>query len=298
MTRVLTTNRGSNVERFALVDWGLLLGVSVIWGSSFLFIAVGLDAFHPGFVTWLRIGSGATVLALFPRARHRIDREDWPRLVVLSVAWVAVPFTLFPIAQQWINSAVAGMLNGAVPLSAAVVSSIMLQRPPRGGQALGLVVGLVGVIAISAPSAGDGESQAVGVALVIAATMMYGFAVNIAVPLQQKYGSLVAMSWMLILATVWTAPYGLVGGAASSWAWPSFLAVIALGVAGTGLAFVLMGSLAGRVGATRSTFITYLIPVVALILGVALRGDEVAVIAIAGSALVIVGAVLASLREA
>lgn len=298
MTRILSTNRGSNVEHFTASDWGLFMGVAMIWGSSFLFIDVGLDAFHPGLVTWFRIGSGAAVLALVPRARRRIDREDLPRLLVLSLSWVAAPFTLFPIAQQWINSAVAGMLNGAVPLFAAITMAVMLRSVPKGGQALGLVVGLAGVIAISAPSAGVGESQALGVALVLLATVLYGISLNISVPLQQKYGSIVTMMWMLALATLWTAPYGLVGLVGSDWRLSSFVAVTTLGVVGTGLAFVLMGSLAGRVGATRASFITYLIPVVALILGVVFRDDDVAFVSIAGSVLVIAGALLASRREA
>jgi drug/metabolite transporter (DMT)-like permease len=127
---------------------------------------------------------------------------------------------------------------------------------------------------------------------------MYGLAVNIAVPMQQKYGSLVLMMWMLSLATIGTAPYGIVGVAGSTWAWPSFLAVVTLGTIGTGVAFLIMGSLAGRVGPTRASFIAYVIPVVALVLGVVLRGDSVAALSIAGSVLVIAGALLASRREA
>lgn len=298
MTRILTTSRGSNLEKFSAGDWGLFASVSLIWGASFLFIDVGLDAFHPGLVTLLRVGSGAAILALVPRARRRVEPEDRPRLFVLSIIWVGVPFTLFPIAQQWINSAVAGMLNGGVPLFAAIVSAVMLRRLPRGAQALGLVVGLVGVIAISAPSASDGESQALGVGLVLLATVMYGLSLNIAVPMQQKYGSLSMMMWMLALATLWTAPYGLFGLARSTWSASSFVAVLVLGVAGTGIAFVIMGSLAGSVGPTRASFITYVIPVVALALGVAFRGDTVALVAIGGSVLVIAGALLASRREA
>jgi drug/metabolite transporter (DMT)-like permease len=298
MTRILSTSRGSNVEKFSSQDWALFAGVSLIWGASFLFIDVGLDAFHPGLVTLLRVGFGAGMLALVPKARRRIQRVDWPRLVVLSAIWVGAPFTLFPIAQQWINSAVAGMLNGAVPLFASVVSALMLRRLPRGAQAIGLVVGLVGVVAISAPSAGDSDSQAIGVALVLLATVMYGLSINIAVPMQQKYGSLPMMMWMLTLATIWTAPYGLVGLAGSSWSRASFAAVLVLGVVGTGLAFVIMGSLAGSVGPTRASFITYVIPVVALALGVVFRGDAVSFVAVSGSVLVIAGALLASRREA
>ena len=105
------------------------------------------------------------------------------------------------------------------------------------------------------------------------------------------------MARMLALATIWTAPLGLAGIPTSTFAWDSFVAVAAAGVLGTGLAFVIMGSLVGRVGSTRSSFITYVIPVVALVLGVVFRDDQVTALALIGVALVIVGALLASRRE-
>ncbi len=294
---ILTTSRGTNTGQFTPVDWALFAGISGIWGASFLFISIGLDAFDPGLITWARVGSGAAILALFPRARRPIAPEDRPRVLVLSLIWVAIPFTLFPIAQQWIASALAGMLNGGMPIFAALIASAMLARAPHGAQLLGLVVGFGGVIAISAPSLGEGESQAIGVVLVLAATVFYGLSVNIAAPVQQQYGSLPVMARMLALATVWTTPYGLYGLANSSFAWDSLAAVAAVGVLGTGIAFVIMGTLVGRVGPTRSSFITYAIPVVALVLGVVFRDETVEVVAIVGVGLVILGALLASLRE-
>ena len=294
---ILTTSRGINTGRFSSVDWLLFLSISGIWGASFLFIAIGLDAFDPGLISWLRIGFGAAILLLIPGTKKPIEPEDRPRMMVLSFIWVAIPFTLFPIAQQWIDSAVAGMLNGAMPIFTAVIASVMLRRLPKGAQLLGLVVGFGGVIAISAPSLGEGESQALGVALVVLATLFYGFAVNIAAPLQQKYGSLPVMSRMLVLATLWTTPYGVFGLTNSSFAWESLAAVAAVGVLGTGVAFVVIGTLVGRVGPTRASFITYAIPVVALALGVIFRDEIVEPVAIGGVALVIIGAILASRRE-
>jgi len=296
--RILTTAEGVNRDTFTPLDWGLFLSVSGIWGASFLFVAIGLDAFEPGLITWLRIAMGAAVLGIVPAARKPIRRKDMLRVVTLSFVWVAIPFTLFPIAQQWINSAVAGMLNGAMPIFAAIIASIMLSRLPRGAQLVGLIVGFGGVIAISLPSIGEGDTQALGVGLVVLATVGYGFSVNIAAPLQQEYGALPIMARMLGLATLWTAPYGAVGLAGSSFAWGSFLAIAAVGVLGTGAAFVIMGSLVGRVGPTRASFITYVIPVVALALGMIFRDDEVTALALVGVALVISGAVLASRREA
>lgn len=296
--RILTTSEGVNREAFSAWDWALFVSVSLIWGSSFLLMAIGLDAFEPGLITVLRVALGAGALWLVPKARATsVQRADWPRLVALSFLWVAIPFTLFPIAQQYINSAIAGMLNGAMPIFAAVFAVILLRRLPRRTMIVGLVIGFVGVVAISAPSIGQGSSEALGVVLVLLATVCYGISVNIAAPIQQQYGSIPVMARMLALATVWTAPLGLIGAAGSEFAWGPFVAVATAGVLGTGIAFVIMGSLVGRVGATRASFITYVIPVVALVLGVVFRGDEVAPIAVVGVVLVIAGAALASRRD-
>jgi len=295
--RILSTSEGLNRDAFGIADWSLFWGIGLIWGSSFLLMAIGLEAFDPGLITWMRVGLGAAVLAVAPRARRPVDREDWPRIAVLSLLWVAIPFTLFPVAQQWINSAITGMLNGAMPIFAATIAAILLRRLPRGAQMTGLALGFLGVVAMSAPSVGSGRTEAIGVLLILMATVCYGFAVNIAAPVQQKYGSLPVMSRMLALATVWTAPLGIFGLSRSEFAWGPLVAISAAGVLGTGLAFVIMGSLVGRVGGTRASFITYVIPVVALVLGVVFLGDQVTVPALIGVGLVIAGAILASRRE-
>jgi len=297
-TRLLTTSHGTNREAFSASDWGLFMSLALIWGSSFLFMAIGLDAFHPGLITLLRVAFGASFLAMIPRARAvAIERGDWPKIVALAVVWVAVPFTLFPIAQQWIDSAVAGMLNGATPIFTAVLATFLLRSLPGPMQIAGLLIGFAGILAIALPSAGGSGTAAIGVILVVIATLGYAVSLNMVPPLQQRYGSLAIMARVEWVALVMVAPFGLYGISQSSFAWPSLLAVAAVGVLGTGLAFVLMGNLAGRVGATRASFLTYLIPVVALILGVVFRDEVISVIAILGVLLVIAGAILASRRE-
>jgi drug/metabolite transporter (DMT)-like permease len=283
---------------FAPLDWGLFGAVGGIWGASFLFIAIGLDHFHPGLVTLLRVGLGAAALLAVPAARRsKVARRDRGRLVAVSVIWVGVPFTLFPLAEEHINSAVAGLLNGATPLFAGLFGALFFGRRPRGPQLVGMLVGFGGVALVSLGTSVGGGSAVVGVLMVLGATACYGVATNLAVPLQQTYGSVVVMSRMLAIATLCTVPFGLWGLRTSEFGWGSLAAVAVLGVVGTGVAFALMGTLVGRVGAHRATFITYLVPVVSLFLGVAFRDDEVTGVALAGVALVIVGAVLASRQE-
>ncbi len=286
--------RGDHGHAFGPVDWTLFSGIAGIWGASFLFISIGLEAFPPGVVTLLRVGLGALILELLPGPRIHVAREDRVRVVALSILWVGIPFTLFPIAEQHISSAVTGLLNGAMPLFTALFAALFFGTRTSGVQLAGVGVGFLGVVAISVPSAGEGSSEAWGVALVVLATVCYGLAINIAAPLQARYGSRPLMARMLALATLWTLPYGLVGLPSASLAPAPVAAVAVLGLVGTGLAFLIMGTLVGRVGSTRASFITYLIPVVALVLGVVVQHDDVAPLALVGVVLVIGGALLAS----
>jgi drug/metabolite transporter (DMT)-like permease len=295
--RALSTAHGTHRGAFAVVDWLLFLVVGTIWGSSFLLMAIGLEAFRPGLVTWLRVLFGACALWLVPGVRTPIERADRARLLLLSVTWVVIPFTLFPLAQGSVNSAIAGMLNGAAPIFTAVIATILLRRPPGSRQLVGIPLGFLGVAAIAFSAAGQGPSQVVGVVLILVATICYGIAFNVATPLQQRYGSLPVMARILTIGAVMTAPLGLVSIEGSRFAWAALAATGAVGVLGTGVAFVLMGRLVGRVGPTRASIVGYLIPVVALALGMLFRNDEVGSIAVVGVALVILGAYLTSRRE-
>ncbi|MGH2680267.1 MAG: DMT family transporter [Actinomycetota bacterium] len=294
---MLSTTHGTHRGAFAAVDWLLFSVVGTIWGSSFLFMAIGLGSFRPGLVTWLRILFGAAALWIVPGARAPVGREDRVRLLALSISWVAIPFTLFPLAQGSVNSAIAGMLNGAAPIFTVVIATILLRRAPGSRQLIGIPLGFLGVAAIALSAAGEGRSQVVGVVLILVATICYGIAFNIATPLQQQYGSLPVMARILTIGTLLTAPLGLWSVPGSRFAWSSLLATAAVGVLGTGIAFVLMGRLVGRVGPTRASIVAYLIPVVALLLGVFLRNDDVGPFAVAGVGLVVVGASLTTRRE-
>lgn len=288
----------SDRDPFAVVDWLLLGGLALTWGSSFLLIAIGLDTLHPGVITWVRVGAGAATLAVLRRPAT-LDAADRRTVALLAVVWVAIPFTLFPLAEQHVNSSVAGILNGAVPIWAALIGAMFFGRPSRGPQRLGLVVGFLGMALVSVSSSASGGSTAVvGVVFVLVATVLYGWSVNLLAPLQQRHGAVPVMTRLLVQATLWTTPFGLWGLRTSTFAWGPVLAVLVLGVLGTGAAFVMMSMLAGRVGGPRSSFVTYLMPIVAVALGVALRDDVVHPVALFGVALVIGGAVAASRREA
>jgi drug/metabolite transporter (DMT)-like permease len=136
------------------------------------------------------------------------------------------------------------------------------------------------------------------VLLVLAATCCYGFAINLAGPLQARYGAVTLMSSVLGIATVMVIPAALIDLGDNRWEVGPTVAVSVLGVVGTGLAYWMMSALVGRVGSIRASFITYLIPVVSLILGVTIRGDRVTALALVGAPAVIAGAVLAGRSRA
>lgn len=292
-TRLISTAEGTSSHPFTPADWGLLLIPSLIWGGSFLLIAEGLEAFEPGLVTLLRIVFGFAALAAIPAARRTsVAREDWPRVAMVGVVWIAFPMTMFPLAEQWISSSVTGMLNGSMPLFSAAVAGLLLRRLPGRSQRFGLAVGFAGVVLISLPSMRGGSHTALGASLVVLAMASYGFATNLVVPLQQRYGTVPVMWRAQAVAIVLTLPFGLVGVPGSHLAWKPLGAVVVLGAVGTGLAFIAAGTLMGRVGATRGSVLAYLIPVVALVLGVVFRDEAVAGIALVGLGLVLAGAFL------
>src|SRR5215212_5942605 len=127
--------------RAGVVDWLLIVVPGLIWGASFLFIAEGLEAVAPNGVTFLRILIGFTALSLVPAARRPIRRDDRAATALLGVLWLAFPLSMFPFAEQHVSSALTGMLNGATPLFAAVVASLLARQAPSRRVALGLGVG-------------------------------------------------------------------------------------------------------------------------------------------------------------
>lgn len=296
--RLVGTTEGTISEAFGTAEWGLLSALAFIWGSSFLWMEYGLDSFAPGVVTLARVALGALALVAIPRARAPIHREDWPQILFLGVVWTGIPLTLFPIAQQWIDSSLAGMINAGVPLTSAVWATILLRRLPGRAQSIGILVGFAGVALLSAPKLAGADATALGTALVLLAVILYGLATNMAVPLQQRYGSLPVILRMQAVAVLVVLPYGLYGLPRSTFSWGSALAMLPLGMLGTGVAFVLMTTLVGRVGGPRGSISIYFVPIVAIALGVVFRGDAVAPTSLAGTALIIVGAWIASRAEA
>jgi drug/metabolite transporter (DMT)-like permease len=282
---------------FGVRDWALLAAVALMWGSSFLLIDIGLDHLSAGLVAALRLGFGAATLAVIPGARRAVPRSGWPAIAVLGVVWMAIPFVLFSVAEQSIDSSLAGMLNAAAPLFTAVVAALIVRRPPASRQAVGLAVGFLGVLVISWPALGAAHATALGAGLVLAATALYGIAFNLAPALEQRHGALPVIWRAQLVALVLVAPLAVAGVPGSTFAWSSMLAVAALGCFGTALAFVAFTTLTGRVGSTRASVAVYFLPAVAILLGALVRDEPIATAAVPGTGLVLAGAYLTSRKQ-
>ena len=291
------TASGTNAHAYAVYDWGLLAAIALIWGSSFLFMEIGLRSFAPAVITLARIGLGTATLACFARARVGVEREDWPRLALLGVVWMAVPLLIFPVAQQWTTSSVTGMINGAMPVFTVLWATYLMRKLPGWRQLLGIGIGFAGMVLIFAPELEVGGDQLIGALLVVLAVAFYGLAANISVPLSQKYGSLPVVFRAQLVALAVVAPIGILQLPDSTWSWESALAMLPLGILGTGAAFAFMATLTGRVGGPRASVAIYFLPIVAIVLGVVILGESVAPIALAGVLLVMAGAWIASRRE-
>ncbi|MGH3444397.1 MAG: DMT family transporter, partial [Nocardioidaceae bacterium] len=207
--------------------------------------------------------------------------------------WMAAPFVLFPLAEQSIPSAVAGMINGAAPLFTAAIAAAWSRRLPVGTLLSGLLIGFVGVVGVNLPAA-RGGAGVLGLGLVLLATFLYGVAFNLTEPLEDRNGPLPVIWRAELVALLLVTPAGLVGLAHSTPTFPSLAAMAGLGVASTGIAFAAFTVLVGRVGSARASITVYLVPVVAIVLGLAVYGEPIAPLSLFGIALVLLGAWLSA----
>jgi len=196
-----------------------------------------------------------------------------------------------------VSSALAGMLNGSTAIIAAIVAGVLARQWPERAVLTGLLVGVAGIVLMAIPSI-DGASSAAGIAMVVAAVTSYGVSINLARPLQMRSGALPVVWRTLGVASLVTAPLGLPAVLDAEWTTRSLLSMLALGAFGTAIANVIMTVATGRLGATRASATVFLIPVVALLLGVMVRGEHVAPLSVVGAAVCLAGAWLIRPRPA
>ena len=267
-------------ERPGVRDLIILLGLSLVWGSSYILIKWGLAVFTPTQVAVLRLGVSA--LALAPLALRHLRRVRWqqlPLLIVIGLTGTALPSFLFPVAQTHLSSSLTGMLSGLTPLCTFLVAWLVFRNRPVAQQVVGIVLGLVGaaVLAYVAPGAeGEQTTQFAYAGLILAACCCYGLSSNLVANHFRELPSLTITVVSLFLvglpALVWALTYGgvvarVVGGGAAGARALGYVTVLALG--STVLASILFFRLVQRTGAVFASTVSYLIPVVALGWGLA-----------------------------
>ncbi len=276
------------------------LALTLIWGASFMFIKVGVEALAPMQVAFGRMFFGAvTLLAIALVRRERLPREPhvWGHLAVAAALANSIPFTLFGYAEERVSSALASIGNATVPLFPLLFALVMLpsERPtPR--RTVGLVVGFGGVLVVlgawrgltSGPDAG-------GIALILVATACYGVSgVYMRRHLSDTpYSSLALSAGQLAVGALELAvvlPFAT--HLPPHVPMRVFWAVLTLGALNTGAAYVLSYGLIRLAGTTVASMVTYFIPVVSILIGVVGLGEHLAWNAPVGAVIIVAGAVL------
>lgn len=286
----LNRTDGTNTGAFDREDWALTFTVATLWGSSFLWIAIGLDSLTPSVVAFTRVAFGASALWILPAARRPVPRSVWPAVLAIAVTGNAGPALLFAIAQQSVDSSVAAMINSATPIAVLMTGAVITRSVPGSRQISGVLIGFVGVAAIATPSITGADAEPFGIALLAVAVLGYGISNNLIVGPQQHFGAVPIVARSLLIATVILAPFAATGYGESELTAEAIVAVLILGIGGTGLARALNATLAGRTGATRGSITTYLVPVIAIALGMVVRNETIQSVEVAGTAIVLTGA--------
>ena len=287
-------------RRFGVQEWTLSSLLSLTWGSSFLLIAIAVDHLDAALVPFGRALAGGIALAFFPGSRDSVPLRHWPRIALLGLVWMALPFWLFPLAERTVTSGIAGMVNGGLPVIMACVTALWVRRLPSLRRVAAIALGLVGIVTVTLPAVrieAPGVkpiADVLGMAYLLIAVLCYAIGANLARPLQAVYSPARLLMRVQLAAALWSLPLAVPGVAKSTFTLGSVLAVLALGVVGTGVAFVVFGTLLERTGITRAMIPTYFTPIVGLVLGAVFRDEHIATVSVVGMCIVIISAWMTS----
>lgn len=265
-----------------------------------MLIDLAIDNLNTGVVPFGRSLVGSVALAFFRGARKAIPRRDWPRIAFLGLVWMAMPFWLFPLAEKTVASSVAGMMNGGLPVVTAAVTALWVRRMPSRQRVSAIGLGFVGIVVVAWPTirtdsmAGEPLADVRGILFLAGALLCYAVGANVARPLQAQYSPARLLMRVQFAATLWTLPLAVDGMRNSNFAWSSVLAVVALGVVGTGIAFVAFGTLLERTGLARAMIPTYFTPILGLAFGRLFNDESIAFASVMGMLIVIASAWLTS----
>lgn len=279
--------------------------LALLWGSGFLWIKVALNnGLSPVQITVTRCGLGAAVLlVLCYSARQRLprDRATWSRLIVAALFCNTLPFALFSIGEQTVDSGVAGVLNATTPLWSLLIGvAIGTERGLHPVRLVGLVLGFAGTLLIFAPWHQAGLASGGALALLAAAaSYAVGFAYMARKLTGRGIAPLALSAAQLITATALSTLALPAGGLVSvDINMTAVIAVAVLGIFGTGFTFYLNYRLIADEGATSAATVGYLLPVVSVVLGAIVLDEELNLRIIAGMVVVLVSIAMTRWRKA
>jgi drug/metabolite transporter (DMT)-like permease len=275
----------------------LLFSLAAIWGASFMFIEIALDDLEPTTLMAGRLLVASLVLVALMAARGilgRLRRAGW-RAFALGVINSAVPFTLIAWGQQHIDSGVAAIANATVPIWVALRAIWLAQSERASGlRIVGIVLGLVGVAVLAGAQPEVDIWAVVGTLAVVAAAISYAIASIFLQRATERLDTITLSTATMLGATVALLPFGLAQAPHDLPGWQAAAAVVALGVAGTGIGILLFMKIISDYGSFRAGLVTYLLPVTALLYGAFLLDEEITAWMVVGLALILAGVALGS----
>jgi drug/metabolite transporter (DMT)-like permease len=267
--------------------WALIILLGAVWGCSFFFNAILIREISPLWVAAGRVTIGAVICWLFFLGTRRPLPRDlglYPRFLLLGILNYAIPFALFPFAEQTVASGLVGVINGLTPMTTVLVSQVW-----RGGEKAtwnkiaGVLLGFAGAVILASPSLGAGASaQIVGILAAIGATLCYAVTLNYARRFKD-IDSTVTASASLTGAAIVSVPAALLfSGVPVITQVETWGALFGIGVFSTSFSFLLVYWLLPRVGATNISLNTFITPISAILLGVIVLHERFALAHIIG----------------
>jgi len=279
------------------------LALGTVWGCSFIFIELGLEFLTPFGVAFIRCALGAITLLIFTKIRKvdlPADRKIWQKLWVVAMLLNVIPGVLFAFAQQYVTSVLASIINAGTPLMTLVFMLIVFREEKlKPEQIIGLLIGALGVLTVVGVWKELGNNQLVGVIALIIAVSCYGasypYSTRNVIPLKLKPEALA--TGQLIMAAVTLLPFFIINGISNDFYRPqSVIAMLCLGIFGRGFAYIWNFAITAAAGSAIASTVTYLTPVVAVIVGFLYLGEVIVWHEIVGALIVIVGALLSQGR--
>ncbi len=292
------------VPRSSARLWLLFIALAFMWGSSYLFIKFGVETLEPFALIVARLAIGAAVLwvVVVGIARERLPRDarTYGHLVVMSLINIVIPFYLITWAERSVDSALAAIINGAVPLFVVLPAAFFLHdEPVTVNRLVGLPLGFIGVVLLVAKDFGGGGSDAWGALALLGSTIAYAagnvYARRNIRHLRPLVPGLFQVTFALVFSSV--LMLALEGPPdAADFTPRAILSVAWLGILGSALAYIAYFRLLSEWGATRTSLLAYLLPAVGIALGVFVRNERIDTATLAGTALILGGIALANSR--